>query len=311
MRLRYKITVATVLCAVVATMVISAVLFDRMVLRRPDRIYGQDRTPFIEKTQRQLKATHHAEDVSFKADDGSRLVGLWIKRQHPQATLVLCHGFRGCKEMMHLYADLFPAFNLLMFDFRAHGDSEPGYISFGYHEYKDVIAATRWARERAQAELHAVFRLPVIVLGISMGGAAALMAAEADHELCDALIVDSSFADLAQTLAGVLGKKAQLPQYPFLPILKQMLNFFGSCDVDMVKPIKSVHAIDKPILFIHSCLDAMTAPDATLALYAASRNKASKLWMAPSGKHGFIHHEHPEKYTKKIIKFLKKAAIIG
>lgn len=310
MRRRYKILLSFGLVIVCAVFAVSYFTFHRLVVSRPTLIHGRDYKAFVKEVHELLAQKHPFQLVHFTSEDGVNLAGLWIKREKPTATMVVCHGFRCCKETMYEYADLFPNFNILFFDFRAHGKSNGEYITFGFHEYKDVLVAAHWAKKRAQHEHRGITPMPLVVLGVSMGGASALLAAEFDKDLADALVIDSTYADLLKTLGTAFTRKAKLPRYPFMPVLKQMLHFWGKCEVDMIKPVRSVEAIDKPILFIHSCLDMLITPDAALALYAASKNKSTKIWVAPTGRHGFVHREHPEWYAKKVTHFLRKAGLI-
>ena len=134
------------------------------------------------------------ERVEFAASDGTRLAGWWIpadaqggrslgrrRTATPAAdagrnTVIVCHGLASSKSnQLILGRRLVPGgFNVLAFDFRAHGESGGQLTSFGATEKRDVLAAVRWVREAHPQQSQKVFGV-----GASMGGAA-LIAAAAD-----------------------------------------------------------------------------------------------------------------------------------
>ena len=58
---------------------------------------------------------------------------------------------------------------VLLVDLRAHGETPGEAITFGYRESRDVAAAARWLRSRSPER-------PVYAIGVSMGGAAIVLA---------------------------------------------------------------------------------------------------------------------------------------
>ena len=62
--------------------------------------------------------------------------------------------------------------SVLTFDQRNHGNSEytDGYLRMGATEYRDLQAANRWLQNRKLGDV------PLIVCGLSMGGATAIYA---------------------------------------------------------------------------------------------------------------------------------------
>ena len=130
------------------------------------------------------------QPVSFTASDGVRLDGWWIPARAPvgretaeprgadwgKKTVILCHGLGANKANQLVMAqDLVPGgYNVLAFDFRAHGASGGQLTTFGDLERRDVLGAVRWVRENRPKESTRIFGV-----GASMG-AAALVAAAAD-----------------------------------------------------------------------------------------------------------------------------------
>lgn len=245
--------------------------------------------------------------VSFNSKDGIKLSGYFISRQNPIGNIVLCHGYQSSKEFLSNIIDMLPEYNVLLFDFRAHGKSGGRFRTIGYHEYKDLFAAVDFLKEKTKSKLFSN-KFPLYIIGISMGGAVAIDAAAKRSDICDGLVVDSSYANLNDVVYNAFSVKSGLPKYPFVPVLIQAVNFITNSNISSFSPLQSVSKVDKPILFIHSCVDDIVKPSDTLRMYANSLNEKSKLWIGPVCRHARLHRKYPEIYQKKIRNFLNKIA---
>lgn len=129
------------------------------------------------------------EQVQLTASDGVRLAGWWIPAERPRATLLLLHG------SPHSRLELLPqapylhtgGYDLLLFDWRAHGESEGGFTSLGFYETRDLAAALDYASGRGHGSVGA--------LATSMGAATAIREAAGDQRL-RALVADSPLASV-------------------------------------------------------------------------------------------------------------------
>jgi alpha-beta hydrolase superfamily lysophospholipase len=244
-----------------------------------------------------LGATHNAQRITFTTQDGKALAGLWLERPHAAGTMVVCHGYRRCKERHIDLIDLFPAYNMLLFDFRGHGQSDDAMVTFGFHEYHDVSAAVAWVKKQA-------LDMPVIILGYSMGGAAALKAVGENACHVDALIIDSTFSDLPSTLARGLKQRTYLPVVPFAAVAERIHDIVARCACKTVQPCHWIATLKCPVFIIHSVNDDITPVTDALELYAAARHTCSKLWITPHASHAAFYKKDPANYAKKVAKFL-------
>jgi uncharacterized protein len=244
--------------------------------------------------------------VTFPSKDGTKLVGFLIKRSKAIGNILLCHGYQGSKESMLGYVNLFPEYNILLFDFRAHGQSEGKFRTLGCHEYKDVIAAAEFLRENTRQPNMTFNFLPQIILGFSMGGAACLHAVGFDPTICDLLIADSAFSDLRNAMYYSFTLKSSL-LYTLLPFIERVINYWANCDIAKTCPCESLKKFNKPIFFIHSCADSVVPPKDSLLMFSCSTNEKNKLWIGPKCAHGKLHKKYSEIYRKKVTKFIRKA----
>lgn len=249
----------------------------------------------------------NVKEVSFPSKDGIRLAGLLIKRSNAIGNILLCHGYQSCKESMIDFVEMFSEYNVLLFDFRAHGQSKGKFRTLGCHEYKDVIAAADFLREQTKQPGASFNLLPQIILGFSMGGASALYAVGFDPNICDLLIADSAFSSLKSVMYYAFTLKSGLPYYPFLPVIERVVNFWANCDISKTCPYESLKKFNKPIFFIHSCVDEVVPPSDSLLLFSYATNEKNKLWIGPKCGHGRLRKDFSEIYRKKITKFIRKA----
>jgi alpha-beta hydrolase superfamily lysophospholipase len=215
------------------------------------------------------------EPVRFTATDGVRLSGWWIPARAPRPadlqdrpdwgtrTVVLCHGLGANKANQLIMAqDLVPSgYNVLAFDFRAHGESGGQLSTFGDLERRDVLGAVRWLRAEKSNECRHIYGV-----GASMG-AAALVAAAADPgpdgQALEALAVYGTYDDLGSLVAG-------LAHHYFVPPLDWLALHAGlpiaSAHVgrrlDRFAPAEEVKALwPRPILVVHGKGDRIISFD--------------------------------------------------
>ena len=112
------------------------------------------------------------EDVRFTTDDGVTLSG-WLIRagRDTRAVVVLLHGFSWHRlpDLAGFVPWIQRRYHVLQFDFRGHGESDDAPITLGTLEQRDVAAAVRFLQGRGLG--------PIALMGISMGGSVAVMAA--------------------------------------------------------------------------------------------------------------------------------------
>src|SRR5215467_4114185 len=118
-------------------------------MARPRAVWGHDEPP----------ATL-AEDVIFPSEDGTPLSGWFLRAdaRRPAPTVIICHGFStGRREGLPWALRLVGAgFNVLCFDFRAHGVSGGRFMSIGLHETGDVIGAIAFVTSRSDVDVNRI-----------------------------------------------------------------------------------------------------------------------------------------------------------
>lgn len=137
--------------------------------------------------------------VTFRTADGKILRGDFWAQPQPAPTVVICHGYRITRNVLRPVAALEYAYglNILLFDFRGHGDSESVITSGGNAEVRDLEAAINVAI--AQPET-----LPnkIVIHGFSMGASIALLMRPRPEVA--AIVADSPYARLDEILQRII-----------------------------------------------------------------------------------------------------------
>jgi len=133
--------------------------------------------------------------VTFSSADGTRLHGEFWAQTHRAPTIVLSHGFHFPIRYFRSVAALEYAHgaNILLFDFRGHGESEPVMTTCGNAEIKDLAAAVEVAASQAESAPSQIY-----IHGFSMGAAVALLLSP--HPAVAGIIADSSYARLDELI---------------------------------------------------------------------------------------------------------------
>ncbi len=131
----------------------------------------------------------------FHTRDGKLLHGEFWAQPHPAPTVIICHGYRVSGTTLRPVATLeyHSGYNIMLFDFRGHGDSESVNLSGGNAEVHDLEAAIAVALQQQET-------LPgkIILHGFSMGAAITLLMPP--HPDVVAIVADSPYAHLDSIL---------------------------------------------------------------------------------------------------------------
>ncbi len=241
------------------------------------------------------------EEVAFVSRDGLALVGWWIpahaENGEARGTIVLCHGQDGSmdrdtRRMIPLHA---AGFNVLMFDFRAHGRSGGNQVTMGIYEKEDLLGALDYL-ETARGITG------VGVLGFSMGAAVAIITAALTDRIA-ALVVDSPFARLTYTVAA-WGRLHGLP----MPIAREIARWVlvyatirAKGRIDQVDPLRWVqHIPSRPILFIFGTRDPFITRRHAHQLPKLNSGPTD-LWMVKGVGHRGAYDADPEAYNRRVV----------
>jgi pimeloyl-ACP methyl ester carboxylesterase len=251
--------------------------------------------------------------------------GLLVTHPNARATVLVCHGFMCDQHDSGIFRSMFKRshFNVMTFDFRAHGkDSQGQCCTFGHDEALDVIAAAKFIRNHPE-----LGKLPVFAYGFSMGAVSAIEAQSMDDSLFDAMILDCPFESSEKVIKtglnglkfSILGYDLELPgrelleKYAFHPyvqsLVKTVLRLVSQMDATQVRthfyPIHTAESAKKitvPCFFIHCKNDEKVSVDQVKRVYLSAAGY-KKLWLTNGRRHCDSAIYNPEGYAYKVREF--------
>jgi pimeloyl-ACP methyl ester carboxylesterase len=249
-----------------------------------------------------------SEDVSFRSKDGTPLDGWWVPASPAKGSVVMVHGLnRSRVEMIRRAPFAHEAgWSVLLFDLRHHGASGGRATTFGAHEKEDVEAAAELARSRTPG--------PVVLWGVSLGGASVVLAA-ADDPTIAGVICDSSYRSLDDTVRHHVqlarGWRWWLGLVPPWPVADEVLFWMGrrggfdpsAIDVRAA----AARLAGRPALFVANSEDPRMPKDIAFDLKAAAGNDAEVL-IVPGKSHGGAWRDGTAAYAAAAKVVLDRAA---
>jgi fermentation-respiration switch protein FrsA (DUF1100 family) len=238
-------------------------------------------------------------DVRFASASGSTIHGWFAAGRPGGGAVLLLHGVGASRRAMTARAEFLnqSGFAVLMPDFRSHGESRGGRTTYGALESHDAAAALAFLRAQACGER-------VGVIGVSMGGAAALLG---DAPLpVEALVLESVYptirdatADRLETWLGPLGFAGRWAT----PLALRWLGWRSGVREAQLRPIEHIAAVRAPLLMLAGTADPYTPLDEARALY--ERAPAPKrLWAIAGAKHEDLHAYAGPEYERRVGGFL-------
>ena len=265
-----------------------------------------------------------------KSDNSNEKIirkGILSKPKNAKANVVLCHGFTCDKSDIGFMRYMFEDCNCLTFDFRAHGENIDGQCcTLGKNEAYDVKAAFDFLKSHPATK-----GLVNIVYAFSMGSVAAIEAQSKFGHLYDAGIFDCPFdrtesvinRGLDNKKIAIFGYEFDIPgkiilrKYLFHPYVQSFVKAMLRCAEQLngksvntlVCPVNTAESIKKvnvPCLFIHCKNDEKISIDSIKSVYYNAGSMYKKLWLTEGKKHFGSFFDDPEKYARKIDKFVSK-----
>ncbi len=242
-------------------------------------------------------------DVRIETEDGLAIAGWWHRGDPRRPAIVFVHGLnRSRLELVERGAEAVRrGYGVLLIDLRNHGASDPAYQTLGVHESRDVCSAARYVR--ASDPLR-----PVAAWGVSLGAASSLLAARNCPDAISAVIADSSFLSLDDTIRHHVKLITPLPAFPVADLILAVTTFrmgFRASDGDVERALGERE--DLPVLIIAGSEDVRMPPEVAGRLRAASAHPDSALVEVPGAGHGRAFETDPDRYLRETFGFLERA----
>ncbi|MCE4625757.1 MAG: alpha/beta hydrolase [Desulfurococcales archaeon] len=206
------------------------------------------------------------KEFTVKTDDGVELKGYDIGHKGAEKPLIfiVMHGYTSCMKSDYVVAaslELFKrGYRVVLFDFRAHGESGGSETTIGPLEAKyDAPAVIKYV------ESHHPGR-PIALLGYSMGAVVAIMAGN-NVSSVKVIIADAPYPLLNTVIPRWLKSKMGIPTW-----YSRLIGMWGGLLTGMsldYGPIK-LDKINKPLLVIVGDKDPLLTPEEAKEIAAKS-----------------------------------------
>ncbi len=198
--------------------------------------------------------------VTIASTDGIKLSGWYRQVANSNGSVALFHGYgdNKTKILPEAMGFLDMGYNVLLIDFRGHGNSTGNTCTIGYREADDVNAAYGFLKNKGEKN--------IILWGISMGAASVAHAIDEYHLQPSKVILEMPFATMKDAVEGQLNTM-HLPEEPlgvFLTFWGGVEHGFWAFNVDPDRYVKDIHC---PVLLQQGASDIRVKPIETREIY--------------------------------------------
>ena len=237
--------------------------------------------------------------VTFSSQSGSVIHGWLSRAPSDRGSVLLLPGVRANRLSMIRRAEFLreAGYSTLLIDFQATGESPGDAITFGWRERFDVLAAVEYLRARMPDR-------PVGIVGVSLGGAATLLATPPLH--VDAAVLEAVYPSIEQAVVNRLDVRLG----PFGKLAAPLLLFqlkprLGVAAADL-KPVDHIAELGCPLLVVAGTADRYTTVGDTQRLFGAAR-EPKELWLVRGAAHVDLLEFAGAAYRERLLAFLSDA----
>lgn len=215
-----------------------------------------------------------------------------------KTTVILFHGHGGSKSGIIKEASAFynMGYNVLLTDFRAHGNSTGNVCTIGAKEVEDVMAAYNFVGQKKQK---------IILWGISMGAATILKTINDYNISPQKVILEMPFGTLQHAVKGRL-KTMHLPAEPFATLL----TFWGGTQQGFwafsFSPQEYAKKLNCPVLLQWGKIDPRVSEEEINTIYTNLAGKQKQIIVYQNSGHQSLCKNENEKWLKSVGDFLKE-----
>ena len=286
---RMTVTILIIGCVLVAGWFSFRAGRERLMGMRPQRV------PVVRPADLDASSLR---DVAFRTADGLLLRG-WYAPSRNRAAVVLAHGYQANRTQHLPEARLLmqAGYGVLLFDFRAQGESEGDHLSFGDRERGDVRAAIDFVA--AQPD---VAKGHLGALGFSAGSAPVALVS-ADDQRVRAVVIESTSTSIRDALRDWGGRLGWLRAAGALFLLRA-----SGIDVPAMRTDLAVARLSpRPLLLVHGDEEPQKLQARMRQLYDAA-SQPKRLIAVRGAAHGkFLQAPGADEYGRELLAFFDAA----
>lgn len=217
---------------------------------------------------------------------------------HGKVLFVMAHGLGGSRAT---WGDL-------MIELDRHGidcvapampgqDANPDpTVGFGAKEAKTIVETVRWAKGRYPNSPK------VVLLGVSMGGAAAWLASEEDPSVAG-VVTEGSYARFDEAMTHWFDRRMAYASVLFRPVIWMATAMSGISPEEIVPQRAAERWKGHPALVIQGAADLLILPTHAKRLAQAA---GAALWTVPGAGHAECMEIAGTEYARHLIEFTRR-----
>lgn len=258
-----------------------------------------------------------SEKLILKTEDTLNVAAYEVKSEKPKAVVIFISGihnpsvtaFYGHAKMLKENG-----FASILLEMRAHGESEGNLISLGYKEVLDVKAVVNYIKKNNDYK-----DVPIVVHGVSMGGATAINSIGEIKEI-DGLISMSAFSSWEDVTYDnmVNMKMPKAIAYVEKPFVKAYTTVKYGISTFNITPEKEIKKLgNRPALIMHSSKDSQVPYESFKRILKNTPKHVETLTregdfhfmikpLSTSSDDSFLKPEKDIEYRDTILNFLNK-----
>lgn len=196
-----------------------------------------------------------AEHFFVTTDDKLKISAFEVSVENPKAIIICISGIHNPSATVYFgHARFFKENNYatILFDMRAHGESEGDMICLGYKEYLDTKAIVKHIKADS-----AYKNIPIVVFGLSMGATTAINSIGEIPEISGLVSLsafsswEDVFYEFMASQSPVFLAKMVKPFVPLVALVKYKVNIWS------IKPVKEIKKLgNRPALIMHTKEDS-------------------------------------------------------
>jgi pimeloyl-ACP methyl ester carboxylesterase len=243
-----------------------------------------------------------AKSVSFKTKDYLELKGWYFDNpEEGDCGIILLHGRNNSRYGMRHWMPYFwvKGCDILMYDHRAHGESEGDYGTFGVFESEDLLLAHNLLKEKSN-----LTDSQIAWVGASWG-AATVLQTDMSEVRPMFLLADSPYKDLHAAVMERAIRDYGNWIKALVPTIYWMVRSRANFNPYTTSTLEKVKSIEVPTLLIHSQTDQATSSDQSVAIASVMKQDILTFHHTDWGSlHCKDVQDQPEKYGELIEDFL-------
>lgn len=238
------------------------------------------------------------EALEVKGFSGAILKGWFARGVAGHGGVLLLHSIKSNRlEMLGRARFLNAAgYSVFLYDHRAHGESSGERTTFGQYESHDAKNALREFRRLVPNER-------IGVIGVSLGGAAALLGNECLQ--AEAFVLEAVYPSIEIAVENRLelhmGKWARKLAYPLLEVGSWRFKI----ERQKLRPVEAIKRLTVPVLILGGRDDKHTTERDTLSIFE-SANEPKELWILDQSQHENFHTKAGLTYQEKLLRFFDR-----